>query len=146
MKSAISILIIVILSPYTQIFAQKRSKSEIQFIKSLEQIESEELWEMREYAQDKFQSNVVSGSIITGWGLSSVATGAIFMASSNSDISKSGQAFLGGGVLVTIIGIAITSSASKHRKRDLWIQKELWIRDETSLSLTPTGVRLTFGK
>ena len=99
---------------------------------------------MREHAQSKFQSNLVGGTIVTAWGLSGIGTGAILMTNSDPDIKKSGNIFLGAGFGISIIGMIITSSAAKYRKNDLWIQKELWIREETSLSIWPGGIRLTF--
>lgn len=127
-------------------YAQKRSKSEMAFISSLENIDNEELWLMRERSQNKFQRNLISGAVITGWGLGSLAAGGILMLTEKPELNDSGKVFLGAGFFITIIGTIFNGAAGSHRKRDLWIQKELWIREEASLSISPGGVRLTFGR
>lgn len=99
---------------------------------------------MRERAQDQFQSNLVIGTVVAGWGMGSMASGAIFMASKNDDLRKIGPGVMGVGLGIAIIGGIITSVAARHRKRDLWMEREFWIREKAGLGAIPGGIRLTF--
>jgi hypothetical protein len=65
---------------------KKLSRSELAFLERIENTDSETLWSMRDQATKKHQSNIVSGTIFTGWGMSGIITGSILMSSSDSDL------------------------------------------------------------
>lgn len=124
----------------------KRSKKDLEFMQHLEGVSDNDLWIMRERISEKRQSQLVTGAVFMGWGWSGVIVGGISLMSDNEDIKSAAGTYIGLGLVGVIIGAAWTGSAIKNKKRDLWIEKELWIRDEkVTFKASPTKVAFTFG-
>jgi len=141
-KSVLTVLIFFALIS-TSSFAQKLSRSQLNFSNEIQEISDRELWEWRLNAQEKIQSNTIMAAVNAGWGLSGVLVGVAFYASGDEALKEGAGSYLGAGALFSVISIVFATAAKNHRKKDVLMQRELMIRGkEIGLRPIPGGVTI----